>query len=110
VDDAAETSRDAMGDPGGGQSGEDQGNERGGEEIAAEDVQRRRLLRGGERGDARFFVEGVVDDIAEGKVQDGRADAEHEDKGKEEFGEDFSGHGAILPAMLTMVPSRFIIA
>ncbi len=95
LDDAVQSGGDAMRNPGGSQSGEDEGNQRSGEEIAAEDVQRGGLLLRSERGDAGFLVEGVVDDVAERKVQDRRADAEHEDKGKEEFGKDFSGHGEI---------------
>jgi hypothetical protein len=79
----------------GGKDGQHQGDEGCGEKIAAQDVQRGGLLHGAEGGDAGFFVEGMRDDVAEGKVQDGRGDAQHEDKGEQEFGEDSAGHGEI---------------
>ena len=95
IDDAAQAAGDAMREQGGGEDGQHQGDEGGGEKVAAQDVQRGGLLHGAEGGDAGFFVEGMGDDVAEGKVQDRRGDAQHEDKGEQEFGEDSAGHGAV---------------
>ena len=95
IDDAAQAAGDAMREQRGGEDGQHQGDERGGEQIAAQDVQRGGLLHGAEGGDAGFFVEGMGDDVAEGKVQDRRGDAQHEDKGEQEFGEDSAGHGEV---------------
>jgi hypothetical protein len=82
-----------MGDPCGREGGQKQRNERSGEKIAAQDVECGLLLHGAERCDAGFFVKGMRDDVAEGKVQDGRGDAQHEDEREEKLGEDSAGHG-----------------
>jgi hypothetical protein len=58
----------------------------------AEDVQRGGLLRWSDEGYLGFLMEGVLDDIAERQVEDRRADAEHQDEGDEQLGEDFACH------------------
>ncbi len=92
VDDAAQAGGDAMRQPCGGEGGQNQRDQRCAEEIAAQNVQRGGALFCTEGGDAGFLVERVVDDVTEGKVQDCRGDAQHEDERQEQLGKDSAGH------------------
>ena len=94
-DDTAQAAGDAMRKPCGCECGEDHGDERGGKQVAAQNVEGGSLLHRAEGGHAGFFVERMRDDVAERKVQHSRGDAQHEEEGEKKLGEDSAGHGGI---------------